>query len=141
MLHLARDLDSAVEEQRCVGLQARLPEGLEGEVRTIGGQSHVGEAAAILQPLAALGIEFGVLDDPQDLEIVLVENHQVVGRAELPVEAAWLNLEPEAAVGGLRGVDAVDHDHDVVEPFHRAFHAGLLRTMLIPFIVTTSSPL
>ena len=40
----------------------------------------------------------------------------MVGRAELLVEAARLHLEAELAVGRFGRIDAVDHDHDMVEP-------------------------
>ena len=126
VLGLARDLDGTVEEQRRIGLEPCFPESIEGKVRAIGGERHVGETAAVLQPGAALGVELGVLDDAQDLEIILVEDHQVIGGAELPVEAARLDLETEAPVGRLRRIDAVDHDHDVIEALHRARHAGFL---------------
>ena len=36
--------------------------------------------------------------------------------------------------------DAIDHDHHMVEPLHRTLHAGLLRTMLTPLEVMTTSP-
>ena len=122
MLGLARDLDRAVEEQRRVGVEARRLEGVERQVGTVGRQRHVGEAAAVLQPFAALGIERRVLDDAQDLEIVGVEDHQVVGRAELGVEAPRLDLEAEPLVLRLGRIDAVDHDHDMVEALHCALH-------------------
>ncbi len=119
MLGLARDLDGTIEEQRRIGLQARRLEGVEGNVGAVGGERHVGEPAALLEPLAPLGVERGVLDDAQDLEIILVEDHQVVGGAELLVEAARLHLEAELPVSRLGGIDAVDHDHDVVESLGR----------------------
>ena len=40
----------------------------------------------------------------------------------------------------LGRVDAIDHDHDMVESRHRTLHTGLLRTMLTPLEVMTSSP-
>ena len=64
----------------------------------------------------------------------------MVGRTQLLVEAARLDLEAELAVGRLGRVDAIDHDHDMVESRHRTLHTGLLRTMLTPLEVMTSSP-
>ena len=138
--HLAVDLDGAIEGERCVRIEAGRLEGLVGEIGAIGRQRHVGEPAARLQPLPPFGVEFGVLDDAQDLEIVGVEDHEVIGRTELLVKAARLDLKAEPGIGRLGGIDAVDHHHDMVEALDGARHAGLRRTMLIPLAVITSSP-
>src|SRR5262249_49128015 len=136
-----RDFDRAIESERRLRIEPSRLEGLEGSVGAVGGERHVGEPAALLQPFAPLGVERRVLDDAQDLEIILVEDHQMVGSAELLVEAARLHLEAEPLVGALSRVDAIDHDHHMIEPLHRALaHAGLRRTMLMPLVVITSSP-
>src|SRR5690242_14519861 len=111
-----------------------------GKTGTVGRQRHVGEAAAALQPLAPLGIELRVFDDAQNFEIVVVEDHQVIGGAELLVETTRLNLEPQPLVGGLRRINAVDHDHHMIKALHCPFHAGRRRIMLMPLAVMTSSP-
>jgi len=56
------------------------------------------------------------------------------------VKAARLDLEAEPPVGSLGRVDAIDHDHHMVESLHRTLHTGLLRTMLTPLEVMTNSP-
>ena len=56
------------------------------------------------------------------------------------MKAARLDLEAEPPVGSLGRVDAVDHDHHMVESLHRTLHTGLLRTMLTPLEVMTNSP-
>src|SRR5258708_16625913 len=107
MVGSARGRDGTMESAGRVGIEAGGLEGLERDVGAVGRQGHVGEPAALLQPVAALGTEGRILDDAQNLEIVSVENHEMVGSAELLLEDARLDLEAEPLLGTLGSIDAI----------------------------------